>query len=189
MVSAPGTFGSLGEVQIFLGPIAAAFLPAAPDLIIQGAVGGDRLGQSIALSDDPTGDSCAGLVVGATKTGPSSNRGSVYLLDLNTPTFPVPGTGTVLGVSRSWATFNGSNLGKLGTAVATGDWNGDGSLDLFMGAPLYYDGIQDVVLGAPSTDQPARQGSITPPTTTGRCTSCMGRDSPRRCSWPWRNRP
>ncbi|NCG21242.1 MAG: hypothetical protein GWP91_19720 [Rhodobacterales bacterium] len=157
MVSAPGTFGSLGEVQIFLGPIAAAFLPAAPDLIIQGAVGGDRLGQSIALSDDPTGDSCAGLVVGATKTGPSWNRGSVYLLDLNTPTFPGPGT--VLGVSGSWVTFNGINLGKLRTTVATGDWNGDGSLDLFMGAPLYYDGIQDVVLGAPSTDQSAGLGS------------------------------
>ena len=141
VVTAPGpsAFSSLGEVQIYLGPVGPGAPLLTPDLTLQGALGGDRLGDSISISPDPTGDSCAGIVVAAMQTGTNGNRGSVYLVDVNTPAFPV--SGSALGVSGAWATFEASRRGKLGTAITAGDWSGDGTLDLFMGAPLYNDGV------------------------------------------------
>ncbi|NCG21241.1 MAG: hypothetical protein GWP91_19715 [Rhodobacterales bacterium] len=41
--------------------------------------------------------------------------------------------------------------------------------------------MDDMAISALGFDNPANNN--------GGCTSCMGRDSPRWCSWPWRNRP
>ncbi len=95
---------------------------------------GDRFGSSLASVGDLDGDGVADFVIGATgdDTG-GADRGAIYVQFLNTG-------GTLKRSVKIASGLNGgpalSNGASFGTAIAPiGDLNGDGVVDLVVGAP------------------------------------------------------
>ena len=144
MGSALGTFerGSAGAAYLLLGRRQwpkTLDLAQESSIAIFGAVGGDRAGTAVALSD-VTGDGLADIIVGAPladwviEEDVRSRRvcGAVYLvkgrveipdqIDLST---------------EADSTIYGTEKGDgAGWSLATGDFNGDGTADVVIGAPL-----------------------------------------------------
>ena len=122
-----------------------------------GADGGDEAGGSVAAIPDIDGDGLAELVVGAIyhQSAPLRVYGAVYLIasaDLGTADLA---DGTADGVidlanatrgSNSWKLADGTNNGRIGSNLATFDFNGDG--------------ITDIIIGAPSHPAPSSGGSF-----------------------------
>ncbi len=137
VVGAPTAFGpnsgtpwKPGEVRIFRGgPGAFAALDPQPWVVLHGAEDGEGFGTSIAVRD-LTGDGIDELIVGApasTRSGTAS--GAVYVF-LGSPTLA---SGSAF---LAKAVFDAEDAGaRLGTALATGDVDGDGRVDLLIGAP------------------------------------------------------
>lgn len=104
---------------------------------IGAAESGDRYGAAVAGAD-LTGDGFAELLVGAPgdRLLALADVG-IVLGQLGTSLGPVSG-----GQIGAWNLFSpgvpgsGSGGDQLGTAIATGDWNGDGHADLAIGAPF-----------------------------------------------------
>jgi len=144
-----GTRSNCGAVYIVLGrpgqrpPLVRDLSAEKPDVVIYGADADDQLGLSLAAGD-VNGDGVADVVIGAPfADGPNNTRpnvGEVYVLFggssiAATPTRDLrslPADVTIIG----WGGPAGKNVqDQAGTAVTTGDVNGDGIADLIIGAP------------------------------------------------------
>ncbi len=119
-VGAPLWLNGTGRVDIVYGGPVPAY--AAP---IQGSAQGDYFGWSVGGAGNPDHDCCDELVVGAPQYG-TGNFGYAQVY---------PGTSS--GVSSfASQTFPGSGSdGGMGSAVAAGDFDGDGNTDLAIGQP------------------------------------------------------
>lgn len=137
VVGAPTAFGpnigiswNPGEVRIFRGgPAALATLDPQPWIVLHGVEDGERFGASIAVRD-LSGDGIDELIVGApagSRTGTLS--GAVYVF-LGGPTLA---SGSALS-AHVVLDAEGGNA-RLGAALASGDVDGDGRVDLLVGAP------------------------------------------------------
>lgn len=132
--------GNTGAAYVVLGPAAA--IPAGVDLFglgaggyrIGGATNGDAVGAALAAPGDLNNDGRDDLLIGAPNAGFNARTfsGSTYL---------VYGLGAPSSVSL--ATLGGAgyridgaaSTHGSGTALGTGDINGDDQLDLLIGAP------------------------------------------------------
>jgi hypothetical protein len=143
LVGGPALGGNRGRVYLFYSsgikgvptdPILDENDNTAGQHIIGGEFGaGDQLfGTSVAMGD-VNGDGLADLVVGAPAALDGTGRAFVFypIRSANPDGVTLPGnaTGTPTGISGDAAHR------AFGTAVATGDVNGDGFADVFGGAP------------------------------------------------------
>lgn len=101
----------------------------------RGEVTGARAGDALACADDLGGDGLADLVVGEPfADGEGEARGVVWVID-GGPVMATGGSGRLLSVAAARSLWGASDEAWLGSAVATGDLDGDGLADLAAGAP------------------------------------------------------
>ena len=128
---APDTDAQVGAVAIYLGPLPPDDLLQA-SVTIHGANTRDLFGSSLAALGDVNGDGRADLAIGAPGVSvPESDAGAVYTVW----GCDAAGSFSVLGLPG--ASIHGeAAYDELGTSLAAGhDLDGDGVLDLAMGAP------------------------------------------------------
>ena len=135
-VSAPGfngaAGGSAGGVVLLDLPEATVFSLADATVGVQGAGAGNQLGQGLAAPGDINGDGYEDLLAGSPDTDvPADNAGSAWI-------FLGPFTGWV-DTGSAQAEVLGTDLyEELGSQLAgAGDVNGDGWLDLLIGASAH----------------------------------------------------
>jgi hypothetical protein len=147
IVGAPADGSSPGKAYLYRGgqPTPSG-LAANPSWIVTGEIAGDQFGWSAATAGDVNGDGYADVIVGAPAHGGSTGKAYLYLGGAPTPSGLAP--------SPSW-TADGEAVGdQFGWSVATaGDVNGDGYLDVIVGAPAHNgsDGMAYVYLGGAPT--------------------------------------
>lgn len=147
LISAPqGGPDDAGVVYVLYGGGDALDVPRSLAEVAEGvggfAVQGDapeeRLGEAIAGAGDVDGDGRSDLVIGAPRSG-ASGAGRAYVLYApEDDPGPVRGLGDALASDGGWWFEGEAGSNALGSAVAgVGDFDGDGSPDVWIGAPLY----------------------------------------------------
>ena len=114
-----------GKVYVYLG--GAEFGKAAP-MAISAGESADGFGEAVSLKDDLNGDGLADLIVGAPrsrKAGATAGRAYVWFGKKDGKPGQTPDVEIKIGTTND----------LFGTALATGDLNGDGQADLAIGAP------------------------------------------------------
>jgi hypothetical protein len=117
-----------GEVEVFSGALASSAWASTEGASIQGDIPYGNLGQSLDLVD-VDGDGLDDLVAGAPYGGTSNGEGAVHVVlagDLV--------GGGVSGLSSAELRGAGT-YSAFGHALSVGDLNGDGTVDLAVGAP------------------------------------------------------
>src|SRR5262249_14180848 len=105
-------------------------------------IDGDFVGQSVAPAGDVNDDGMPDFVVGASgverSTGPNTpplaDAGAAYVIYGQKPAAPADRSSNSLG-SHGMAITGTAAQDRAGTAVAGGDFNGDGVGDVMVGAP------------------------------------------------------
>lgn len=117
-----------GAVEIWLGAEIASGAPAAPWASFTSASADSRFGSSVAVGD-VDGDGRPDLLIGAPLDGSSGEKaGAVWV-------FLAPTAG-VWTSAQADAVFLGEGAGdQAGSDLSLGDTDGDGRLDLLIGAP------------------------------------------------------
>lgn len=137
-----GDVAGAGAVYLFQGPFDGTLDSSAAQTVLRGENADDRAGASLAVAD-MNQDGYVDLVIGAPQhDGATLNAGVVYVIH-----GPVDSTRSL---HDSDATVYGAQAGsKTGASVSfANDMDGDGRMDVAVGAPLYdQESAQDVGRG------------------------------------------
>ena len=118
-----------GVVHAWLGPITADTDASAAALTIKGVATDDQLGSALLGGHDWDGDGYADLLTGAWEAEASaSDSGAVYW-------WAGPVTGGSFSSDGADEVFTGYGTSRLGADLVTGDFDGDGDTDVFIGTP------------------------------------------------------
>jgi hypothetical protein len=137
-----------GEVYVIFGPITADvdLASTSADVLIYGAEERDQIGQEIVVGD-VTGDGIDDLVLGAINSdvGAETNAGRVHVFygggsgDVTCGSCVFSSASPVIielaSTSADTVVLGSEDSDKLGSGVAMGDLNADGTADLLLGAP------------------------------------------------------
>jgi hypothetical protein len=126
-----GTLADAGGLAVFPGPVSGEMTTASADTLIEGTASHARLGWAVAIVDDQDGDGYREILASEYQadSGALTEAGAVHLWsgDL-TP-------GTTIDSSSAVATWEGIDDDQhAGSAVSTGDFDGDGTPDVVIGA-------------------------------------------------------
>lgn len=141
-VTAEDAVGNTAVDEMSFNTPHAAPLPAqtlstaeGSDLLVDGANPGDRLGASLANVGDINGDGRDDLLAGApgADIAGQADAGAAYLIYGSNDTSPISLGGADPRVVR--LTFNQAGANAGAAVAAGGDVNGDGQMDLLIGAP------------------------------------------------------
>lgn len=100
--------------------------------VFEGELAGDNVGRSIASAGDVDRDGFPDILIGAPSVGRFKPQGGQAYLLLNADI----GTPGIMNLSQASYIFTAANGHELaGRQVASGDFNGDGMMDLAVGAP------------------------------------------------------
>ncbi|MDH5715244.1 MAG: hypothetical protein OEZ30_06750, partial [Candidatus Aminicenantes bacterium] len=134
----PGGRGLAGETYVIFGyspssPVTIDLSTTPADITVCGAVAGDWSGYAVA-SGDVNADGRDEIIIGAFSAGPGGRHGAgeTYVIFGYSPSSPV----TIdLSTTPADITVDGDDLADAsGSAVASGDVNGDGYNDIIIGA-------------------------------------------------------
>jgi hypothetical protein len=142
LASSPGA-GELvtdgGAICVFYGPLDTSMGAADATATLEGSSAHGNFGSSIDAGRDVDGDGFDDVLVGANSDDTSGNgAGAAYL-------FYAPFVGP-RGAVGADAIFYGSDRDQAGNDAAIVEYDGDGSLDLVVGAPNSSDGTGRVYL-------------------------------------------
>jgi hypothetical protein len=119
---------SEGAAWLYLG--SATGLPAAPDWTYERDWAGAELGSSVAAVGDVNEDGYGDVAVGM----PGANGGYVYLFH---------GSAAGLSTAPDWSRWTSQGSARFGSSVAAVDVDGDGYVDLVVGADSWDGGETD----------------------------------------------
>jgi len=130
-----------GRFDLFYGGASGLTVPSQ---FFQSDSANARLGQSVGTAGDVNGDGFSDILAGAPNMTTAAGNGRVFLYP-GRPDLPVE--------VAEWQSDLPDVL--LGSAVAAGDWNGDGYSDVVIGTPMFSNGQQnegkiDVHVGGPT---------------------------------------
>ncbi|MBX3278735.1 MAG: FG-GAP repeat protein [Acidobacteria bacterium] len=150
---------AVGAVYIIFGPLPLGTREASAiaRTVVLGANAGDRVGASLSAAD-LNGDGKVDLVIGAPgvdvvgDAGTLADAGAVYTFFGGTQ--DIRGFKDLAFIDSDFTLLGTRASGALGSAIAAGDFDGDGSEDLAAGAPFadfeqQDQGVVYVILGAP----------------------------------------
>ncbi len=128
-----------GAVYVVEAPITATFSLADAALKIPGTTSSEYFGWAVGAPGDVNGDGQPDMVVTAPRDDDGSyNAGAVYLFEGINPEAGTPDSATSDYAVKIIGANNSDNLGSAQPAL--GDVNGDGELDIFVGAPNWDNG-------------------------------------------------
>lgn len=153
---------AVGAVYIIFGPLPLGTREASAiaRTVVLGANAGDRVGASLRAAD-LNGDTKVDLVIGAPgvdvveDTGTVIDAGAVYTFFGGTQ--DIRGFKDLAFIDSDFTLLGTRASGALGSAIAAGDFDGDGIEDLAAGAPLadfeqQDQGVVYMILGAPGLE-------------------------------------
>jgi alpha-tubulin suppressor-like RCC1 family protein len=144
-ISCPGEgVGSRGVTYVVFGPTSAAFTLSMPwtynGFKVLGSEDYERSGSVLAVAGDVNGDGYSDFMIGS--MGHNSNAGCVYVVFGGNYTYNdlyMDDNTTYAGhATRIYASNSSGSM--LGFSLCNGDFNGDGYLDIALGAP-YAQGV------------------------------------------------
>lgn len=139
LIGSPGFGNSSGKIGLIYGrplPFAGGSLPTVADAQFFGGTGSSA-GLSLDTAGDVNGDGCDDLLIGAPSD--ATDTGRAWLVHGGGTGCSRPLITGIFNLASSDFTFVGAQLkAKSGFSVAIlGDVNGDGSIDLLIGSPLF----------------------------------------------------